>query len=86
MTLAHSLISLDTGPAHAAAALGCPLVVLAGRADPRRNRPIGPPQRVRVVTAWEERDWPESPHVWFETHDLGAIPVDAVFEAWRELA
>jgi ADP-heptose:LPS heptosyltransferase len=29
-TLAHSMISVDTGPAHAAAALGLPLVVLFG--------------------------------------------------------
>jgi heptosyltransferase-2/heptosyltransferase-3 len=28
--LAHSMISVDTGPAHLAAALGCPLVVLFG--------------------------------------------------------
>lgn len=31
---ATGLVSVDTGPAHAAAALGCPTVVLFGRADP----------------------------------------------------
>lgn len=31
---AHSMISIDTGPAHAAAAMGCPLVVLYGAASP----------------------------------------------------
>lgn len=30
MTLAHSCVSVDTGPAHIAAAVGCPLVVLYG--------------------------------------------------------
>lgn len=39
---AHSLVSVDTGPAHAAAALGCPLVVLFGSASPAKWRPIGP--------------------------------------------
>ncbi|HEX3134409.1 MAG TPA: glycosyltransferase family 9 protein, partial [Planctomycetota bacterium] len=38
--LAHSLISVDTGPAHAAAALGCPAVVLFGHTDPRAIGPI----------------------------------------------
>jgi heptosyltransferase-2/heptosyltransferase-3 len=32
---AHSMISVDTGPAHAAAALGVPLVVLFGSESPR---------------------------------------------------
>ena len=30
---AHSMISVDTGPAHAAAALGCPTVALFGTAE-----------------------------------------------------
>lgn len=39
---AHSLVSVDTGPAHAAAALSCPLVVMFGAASPAKWRPIGP--------------------------------------------
>src|SRR5690606_22867695 len=39
---AHSMVSVDTGPAHAAAALGCPLVVMFGAASPAQWRPIGP--------------------------------------------
>ncbi len=39
---AHSLVSVDTGPAHAAAALACPLVVMFGAASPEKWRPIGP--------------------------------------------
>ena len=31
---AHSMVSIDTGPAHAAAAMGCALVVLYGSASP----------------------------------------------------
>jgi heptosyltransferase-2/heptosyltransferase-3 len=32
---AHSMVSVDTGPAHAAAALDCPLTVLFANQDPR---------------------------------------------------
>ena len=68
---AHSMISVDTGPAHAAAALGLPLVVLHPQPDwlPRspNGSPVvgvgGPPQFER----------------------LGQISVDAVFAAWRTL-
>ena len=38
---ARSLISVDTGPAHAAAALGCPTVALFGHIDPWLYRPGG---------------------------------------------
>jgi heptosyltransferase-2/heptosyltransferase-3 len=71
---AHSMISVDTGPAHAAAALGLPLVVMYGAESqqfwlPRSHlgTPVvgvgGPPHSVRV----------------------DQIPVDAVFEAWCAL-
>ena len=42
LEVAHSMVSVDTGPAHAAAALGCPLVVMFGAASPEKWRPIGP--------------------------------------------
>jgi ADP-heptose:LPS heptosyltransferase len=38
---AHSMISVDTGPAHAAAALGCPTVALFGTAPADLYRPGG---------------------------------------------
>jgi ADP-heptose:LPS heptosyltransferase len=71
---AHSMISVDTGPGHAAAALGVPLVVVFG-AEPQRlwlprgpsASPVmgvgGPPASVRV----------------------DQIPVDDVFRAWCAL-
>ncbi|HEY0231410.1 MAG TPA: glycosyltransferase family 9 protein, partial [Dokdonella sp.] len=40
--VAHSMVSVDTGPAHLAAALGCPLVVLFGRVSPRTWKPRNP--------------------------------------------
>jgi ADP-heptose:LPS heptosyltransferase len=67
----HSMISVDTGPAHAAAALGLPLVVMYG-AGPQRfwlprsisGSPVlgvgGPPESTRV----------------------DQLSVEAVFEAW----
>ena len=38
---ADGLITVDSGPAHAAAAVGCPLVVLFGKASPSLYRPWG---------------------------------------------
>lgn len=38
---AQALITVDSGPGHAAAAVGCPLVVLFGRASPSLYRPWG---------------------------------------------
>ena len=72
---AHSMISIDSGPAHAAAALGLPLVVMFGSHPPGRwlprspsGSPVlalgGPPQRSRV----------------------DQIPVDRVIESWWHLA
>jgi heptosyltransferase-2/heptosyltransferase-3 len=82
---ARSLISLDTGPAHAAAALGCPATVLAGKADPRRHEPVGAPGSVRVVTALPRDRWPVSPAEWWRLHDIADIEVSAVLSAWQEL-
>jgi heptosyltransferase-2/heptosyltransferase-3 len=67
----HSMISVDTGPAHVAGALGLPLVVMYGAEQQRfwlprspTGSPVigvgGPPHSVRV----------------------DEIPVEAVFDAW----
>jgi len=40
--VAHSMVSVDTGPAHLAAAMGCPLVVLFGRVSPQVWIPRNP--------------------------------------------
>ncbi|MGY0561595.1 glycosyltransferase family 9 protein [Luteimonas sp. A277] len=70
---AHSMVSVDTGPAHAAAALGCPLVVLFGAAPPSLWRPIGPGP---VITLGGE---PEG-HA-----RVADIRVEDVIAAWRGL-
>ncbi len=47
---AASLIAVDTGPAHAAAALGCPTVALFGHIDPWLYRPGGASTPAATVT------------------------------------
>lgn len=69
----HSLVSVDTGPAHAAAALGCPLVVLFGAASPKKWRPLGPGT---ILTLGGEKD---------EQSRVSDIPADAAIAAWESL-
>jgi heptosyltransferase-2/heptosyltransferase-3 len=51
---ARGLISVDTGPAHVAAAVGCPVVTLFGKASPQQYAPRGPGVSVECVTGLEE--------------------------------
>jgi heptosyltransferase-2/heptosyltransferase-3 len=66
LEIAHSMVSVDTGPAHMAAAVGCPLVVLYGDESPLRwsrrsplHRPVielgGPPEHNSVAQI--QLDW-----------------------------
>jgi|SRR5882762_984898 heptosyltransferase-2/heptosyltransferase-3 len=71
---AHSMVSIDTGPAHAAAALGLPLVVLFGRNPPEMTSPRSPSGSPVVCVG----GGPRAPRV-----DL--ISVDAVYQAWSTL-
>ncbi|HSN56730.1 MAG TPA: glycosyltransferase family 9 protein [Candidatus Sulfomarinibacteraceae bacterium] len=53
VSLAESMISNDTGPAHLAAALGVPTVTVFGDTDHRRYEPRGPRAlRVGALGAW----------------------------------
>jgi heptosyltransferase-2/heptosyltransferase-3 len=71
---AHSMVSVDTGPAHAAAALKCPTVALFGASDPLLYRPGGvTTPAIALVGAINGR-----PNI------LGIQP-PAVIAAWREL-
>jgi ADP-heptose:LPS heptosyltransferase len=71
---AMSLVSVDTGPAHAAAALGCPTVALFGASDPLLYRPGGvTTPAIALVGEINAR-----PNI------LGIEP-PAVIAAWREL-
>ncbi|HTL66507.1 MAG TPA: glycosyltransferase family 9 protein [Lacunisphaera sp.] len=71
--IAHSMISVDTGPAHAAAAMGCPLVVMFARIDPQLYAPTPTTAAVRLVT-------PEPPDA-----PMTRITPEAVVAAWRAL-
>lgn len=79
LSLAHSCISVDTGPAHAAAALNCPLVVLFGKADPARFRPVSSDSPVKVLVGRENGDANAEA-------DIGYINPRQVLAAWNDLA
>lgn len=69
--VSHSMISVDTGPAHAAAAIGLPLVVLFGAYPPR---------------TWQPRSACGSPVIGVGgppvSSRLDQIPEQTVFAAW----
>ena len=71
---AAGMVTVDTGPAHTAAAVGCPLVVLFGVADPVRIRPRGGSTPVEVLQAMHD-----------SKPDMTAISVEAVVQAWQRL-
>ena len=71
---AASLIAVDTGPAHAAAALGCPTVALFGHIDPWLYRPGGATTPAVTVTGT----------LGGEPSILGIEPRQ-VIEAWLDL-
>ena len=72
---AHSMISVDTGPAHAAAAMGCPLVVLFARIDPALYAPTPTTAAVRLVV-------PPGPD---PAAPMSMIDPATVVAAWRQL-
>ncbi len=75
LSIAHSCISVDTGPAHAAAALDCPLTVLFGKASPARFRPVSSASRVRVLQGFADDGNALQA-------DIGYITPQQVLDAW----
>lgn len=74
LAVAHSMVSVDTGPAHLAAAVGCPLVVLFGGRAPRVWAPrsgLGSP--VSVIGGLPQ------------VQRIDQIDAATVVAAWREL-
>ena len=71
---AAGMVTVDTGPGHTAAAVGCPLVVLFGVADPVEIRPRGGSTPVHVLQAFREG-----------RPDMTAITVAEVTQAWDRL-
>lgn len=68
---AVGMISVDTGPAHLAAATGCSVVTLFGKANPTMYAPRGPNARVLCLTGQHEG----------EQSMLGITP-EQVLAAW----
>lgn len=75
MERAESLLTVDSGPAHAAAAVGCPLVDLFGKASVDEYRPRGQ-QGADVICLTGSIDGQP---------DMLGIRVDSVLDAWRRL-
>jgi heptosyltransferase-2/heptosyltransferase-3 len=74
LEIAHSMISVDTGPAHAAAALGCPQVTLFGEANPTQYFPGGERTHATVLTGE------------IEGHaSMMGIQAHTVIDAWMNL-
>jgi ADP-heptose:LPS heptosyltransferase len=74
LAITHSMISVDTGPAHFAAAMGCPLVVMFGSGVLSLWTPRGiAPGAVRALGGPPARN------------RVDAISPDEVIEAWRAL-
>jgi ADP-heptose:LPS heptosyltransferase len=71
---AIGMVSVDTGPAHSAAALGCPLVVLFGTASLDF---YAPRSRSGAVICLREFDQ--------GVPSMMAIPADQVIDAWKSL-
>lgn len=72
---AEALVTVDSGPAHAAAAVGCPQVVLFGKALPSLYRPWGTAGADVKVVCGEIDGKP----------NMLGIKTDAVIEAWASL-
>jgi ADP-heptose:LPS heptosyltransferase len=71
---AIGMVSVDTGPAHSAAALGCPLVVLFGTASLDL---YAPRSRSGAVICLQERNQ--------DGPSMLAISADQVIDAWKSL-
>ncbi len=71
---AHSMIGVDTGPLHVAAAVGCPLVVLYGSESPARWDRRSPVGRPVINLGGPPRG------------AVDAIELDEVVAAWRRIA
>jgi heptosyltransferase-2/heptosyltransferase-3 len=72
---AHSMISVDTGPAHIAGALDCPLVVLYGEAGWGRWKPRSASDNVQVL----------GPREFTRGAEIMSLSVNTVLDAWRSL-
>jgi ADP-heptose:LPS heptosyltransferase len=84
----HGLISVDTGPAHMAAAVGCPLVVVFGPTNPASFLPRGP-RRVEYVLGKAPCQFCHETRLYKTCRDnicLKTIDPALIHSAWLRLA
>ncbi|MGC1546962.1 MAG: glycosyltransferase family 9 protein [Rhodanobacter sp.] len=74
MAVAHSMVSVDTGPAHLAAAVDCPLAVLFGSVPPSQWAPRSANSKVTILGG--------PPH----STRVDAITLEQVMDAWHGLS
>jgi ADP-heptose:LPS heptosyltransferase len=72
--LAHSMVSIDTGPAHAAAALGVPLTVMYGAEAPQQWLPRSPTGSAVLAVGGPPRA------------RVAELSVEEVFQCWQRTA
>ncbi len=79
----YAMISLDTGPSHTAAALGCPVMIFYAKAHPWEYEPLGCPRGPAGPAA------KPSPVVGLkaspESQQASDISVEQAFDGWKRL-
>ena len=78
-------LSVDTGPAHAAAAVGCPLTVLFGATDARLYRPRSRSSPVEIVSAVPMADVAPGREAWAAVNAMSGISVAMALAGWERL-
>jgi heptosyltransferase-2/heptosyltransferase-3 len=87
LAAAHATISVDTGPAHIAAAVGCPLLVLFGPTNPSTFAPRGA-GRIELLLGSAPCQFCHQTARFKTCRDnrcLNTLGLDALLAAWRRL-
>lgn len=82
---AHSLISVDTGPAHIAAAAACPVVTLYGATTPETTGPYNHYSATLSVEGCKQVSLNSGADAELARQSLMNITPAAVIEVWRQL-
>ncbi len=85
MEMADCCVSVDTGPAHIAAAVGCPLLVLFGQTDPRLFCPRAETSPVLIAAQTSIEACAPGPEAWAAANTLEAVSAAQVIEQWESL-
>jgi heptosyltransferase-2/heptosyltransferase-3 len=82
---AWGCLSVDTGPAHAAAAVGCPITVLFGATDARLFRPRARSSPVEIVSAVPMAEVAPGRDAWAAVNTMDRITVADVLAGWQRM-